>query len=33
MHGESEETQKMYCEKLTELLSMVEDSREDIGHF
>ena len=33
MHGESEETQKIVLRMLTELLSMVEDSREDIGRF
>ena len=31
--GENEETEKIVLRMLTELLSMLEDSREDIGHF
>ena len=30
--GENEETEKIVLRMLTELLSMLEDSREDIGH-
>ena len=31
--GENEETKKIVLRMLTELLSMLEDSREDIGRF